>query len=308
MAMIVIVQSFIRVWFFVIPWTAACQASLYITITQSLFKLTSIESVMPSTISSSDSNNNAAAAAAKLLQSCPTLFDPIDSSPPGSPIPGILQARTLEWVAISFSNAEKWKVKVKSLSYVRLLATPWTAAHQGPPSMGFSRQEYWSGCHCLLQVIIANTLIVVSLCLMLLKYFALFTHLVLMIQQWVKYSTLLNSLAKFSVLAKIAGPKCKSKWPHSSMAHLTTRLVSHLRWSHTQWSPLFLLECSPQGLDSLAGCSPLEPVFKGVSEVRGIEKCWAIFNISQHTFFKILEWHNFSTQTDHHRKASRKVF
>ena len=65
--------------------------------------------------------------------------------PPGSPIPGILQARTLEWVAISFSNAGKWKVKVKSLSRVWLFATPWTAAHQAPPSLGFSRQEYWSG-------------------------------------------------------------------------------------------------------------------------------------------------------------------
>ena len=88
---------------------------------------------------------SAAAAAAKSLQSCPTLCDPIDGSPPGSPIPGILQARTLEWVAISFSNAQKWKVKVKSLSRVRLLATPWTEACQAPPSMGFSRQEYWSG-------------------------------------------------------------------------------------------------------------------------------------------------------------------
>ena len=68
------------------------------------------------------------AATAKSLQSCPTLCDPIDGSPPGSPIPGILQARTLEWVAISFSNTWKWKVKVKSLSRVRLLATPWTAA------------------------------------------------------------------------------------------------------------------------------------------------------------------------------------
>ena len=87
----------------------------------------------------------AAAAAAKSLQSCLTLWDPIDGSPPGSPIPGILQARTLEWVAISFSNAWKWKVKVKSLSSVRLLATLWTAAYQAPPSMGFSRQEYWSG-------------------------------------------------------------------------------------------------------------------------------------------------------------------
>ena len=86
-----------------------------------------------------------AAAAAKLLQSCPTLCDPIDGSPPGSPVPGILQARTLEWVAISFSNAWKWKVKVKSLSRVRLVATPWTAAQQAPPPMGFSRQEYWSG-------------------------------------------------------------------------------------------------------------------------------------------------------------------
>ena len=85
------------------------------------------------------------AAAAKSLQSCPTLCDPIDGSPPGSPIPGILQARTLEWVVISFSNAWKWKGKVKSLSRVRLLATPWTAAHQAPRSMGFSRQEYWSG-------------------------------------------------------------------------------------------------------------------------------------------------------------------
>ena len=87
----------------------------------------------------------AAAAAAKLLQSCPTLWDPVDGSPPGSPVPGILQARTLEWVAISFSNAWKWKNKVKLLSRVRLLATPWTAAHQAPPSMGFSRQEFWSG-------------------------------------------------------------------------------------------------------------------------------------------------------------------
>ena len=82
---------------------------------------------------------------AKSLQSCPTLCDPIDGSPPGSAIPGILQARTLEWVAVSFSNAWKWQVKLKSLSRVRLPATPWTAAYQAPPSMGFARQEYWSG-------------------------------------------------------------------------------------------------------------------------------------------------------------------
>ena len=87
----------------------------------------------------------AACVCAKSLQLCPTLCDPIDSSPPGSPVPGILQARTLERVAISFSNAWKWKVKVKLLSRVQLLATPWTAAYQALPPMGFSRQEYWSG-------------------------------------------------------------------------------------------------------------------------------------------------------------------
>ena len=100
--------------------------------------------------------NTAAAAAAKLLQSCLTLCDPIDGSPPGSPaLPGIIQARTLEWVAISFSNAWKWKVKVKSLSRVRLLATPWTAAHQAPSIHGIFQarvlewgaiafsKEYW---------------------------------------------------------------------------------------------------------------------------------------------------------------------
>ena len=91
------------------------------------------------------------AAAAKSLQSCPTLFDPIDGSPPGSPVPGILQARKLEWVAISFSNGWKWKVKGKSLSRVRLSATPWTAAYQAPQSTGFSRQKYWSGVPSLLR-------------------------------------------------------------------------------------------------------------------------------------------------------------
>ena len=88
---------------------------------------------------------SAAAAAAKSLQSCLTLCDPIDGSPPGSPVSGILLARTLEWVTISFSNAWKWKVKEKPLNCVWLFATPWTAVHQAPPSMGFSRQEYWSG-------------------------------------------------------------------------------------------------------------------------------------------------------------------
>ena len=89
--------------------------------------------------------DNAAAAAAKSFQLCPTLYKPIDNSPPGSTIPGILQGRTLEWVAISSSNAWKWKVKVKSLSRVQLFKIPWTEAYHAPPSMGFSRQEYWSG-------------------------------------------------------------------------------------------------------------------------------------------------------------------
>ena len=97
-----------------------------------------------------------AAAAAKSLQSCPTLCDPIDGSAPGSPVPGILQARTLEWVAIAFSNAWKWKVKSESevaqlLSRVRPSATPWTAAFQAPPSVGFSRQQFWSGVPMLTQ-------------------------------------------------------------------------------------------------------------------------------------------------------------
>ena len=89
--------------------------------------------------------NYIVAAAAKSLQSCPTLCDPVDGSLPGSPVPGILQARKLEWVAISFSSVWKWKVTVKSLSHVWLLATPWTAAYQSPPSVGLSRREYWSG-------------------------------------------------------------------------------------------------------------------------------------------------------------------
>ena len=91
-------------------------------------------------------------AAAKSLQSCLTLCDPRDFSPPGFPVPGILQARTLEWVAISFSNAWKWKVKVKLLSRSRLLATPWTAAYQAPLSMDFPGKSTGMGCHCLLQI------------------------------------------------------------------------------------------------------------------------------------------------------------
>ena len=97
------------------------------------------------------------AAAAKSLQSWPTLCDTMDGSPPGSPVPGILQARTLEWVAISFSKAWKWKVKLKSLSRVRPSATPWITAYQAPLSMGFSRQEYWSGNLMLVHIICFHT-------------------------------------------------------------------------------------------------------------------------------------------------------
>ena len=114
------------------------------TITSRTFSLPQKETVHISSHPSFTSNF-LSPAAAKSLQSCPTLCHPIDGSPPGSPVPGILQARTLEWVAISSSNASKWKVKVKSLSPVRPLATSWTAAYQAPPSTGFSRQEYWSG-------------------------------------------------------------------------------------------------------------------------------------------------------------------
>ena len=128
-------------WFF-LPRNQVC-LSIYVGLplipSERFASLWILDIYRPSTISI-----RYAAAAAKSLQSCPTLCDP-DGSPPGAPVPGILQARTLEWVAISFSNAWKWKVKVKPLSHVWLLATPWTAAYQVPPSMGFFRQEDWSG-------------------------------------------------------------------------------------------------------------------------------------------------------------------
>ena len=96
----------------------------------------------------------AAAAAAKSLQSCPTLCNPMDGSPPGSPVPGILQARTLEWVAISFSNAWKWKVKMKSLSRVRLYRP-----HRLQPTRllcprDFPGKSTGVRCHCLLRLVI----------------------------------------------------------------------------------------------------------------------------------------------------------
>ena len=132
-------KSFSCVRLLATPWTAAYQAPLSMG-----FSRQEYWSGLPLPCPYYTANMNHSTAA-KSLQSCPTLCDSTDGSPPGSPVPGILQARTLQWVAISFSSAWKWKVKVKSRSRVRLFATPWTAAHQAPPSMGFFRQEYWSG-------------------------------------------------------------------------------------------------------------------------------------------------------------------
>ena len=148
--LVVIVQSLSHVWLFVTLCAVACQAPLSMGFSRKQYWN---GSPFPSPVDLPDQGSSkymspalagrlfTTAAAAKSLQSCLTLCDPVDGSPTGSPVPGILQARIVEWVAISFSNAWKWKVKVKLLSRVRLLATPWTAAYQAPPSMGFSRQS-----------------------------------------------------------------------------------------------------------------------------------------------------------------------
>ena len=154
------------VWLFEILWTIACQAPLSMGILQARI----LEWVSrPSSRGSSRSRDwiwvfcvsciasvFLPAAAAKSLRSCPTLCNPIDGSPPGSPIPEILQARTLEWVAIAFSNAWKWKVKVKSFSRVRLLATPWTAAHRLLCPWDFPGKSTGVGCHCLLPYLLSH--------------------------------------------------------------------------------------------------------------------------------------------------------
>ena len=130
-------------------WKSSCKLlRVTLLIKEAELKLgnsTSKFQIIPLYIVSTYKKEMDAAAAAKSLQSCPTLCNPIDGSPPGSSVPGILQAIILEWVAIPFSNAWKWKVKVKSLSRVQLFATPWTVAYQALPLMGFSRQEYWNG-------------------------------------------------------------------------------------------------------------------------------------------------------------------
>ena len=156
------VDSLSHVWLFATPWTVVYQAPLSM-----LFSRQEYWSGLPfpsprdlpdpgikprSPTLQADALTYAAAAAAKSLQSCPTLCDPMDGSPPGSPVPEILQPRTLEWVAISFSNAWKWKVKMKSLSHVRLFTTPWTAAYQAPLSMDCPGRSTGVGCHCLLRL------------------------------------------------------------------------------------------------------------------------------------------------------------
>ena len=125
-------QLLSRVWLFVTQWTVAFQAPLSMKFFRQEY-WSRLSFSPPGDLPDPE------------METESPLCDPIDGSPPGSPAPGILQARTLEWVAISFSNAWKWKVKVKSLSRVRLLAIPWTATYQAPPSMRPSRQEYWSG-------------------------------------------------------------------------------------------------------------------------------------------------------------------
>ena len=144
------VHWFWNCWNTVDPWTTWGLGGGYWLVSYGIVHTTYLWFLHIHGSTSVDSANCRSYAAAKSRKSCPTLCDPIDGSLPGSPAPGIFQARTLEWVAISFSNAWKWKVKVKSLSCVRLLVTPWTAAYQATPSMRFSKQEYWSGSHIVL--------------------------------------------------------------------------------------------------------------------------------------------------------------
>ena len=168
--------NWLKVFLFLIFW--GCSSLLSIWLYQFTFPLTMFKDClfsMPSStfISCAFYNNRAAAAAAKSLQSCSSLCHPIDGSPPGFPVPGILQARILEWVAISFSNAWKWKVKVKSLSRVQLFATPWTAANQVPPSMRFSRQEYCRGLPLPSPITILrgrDYILIMSICISLMMY------------------------------------------------------------------------------------------------------------------------------------------
>ena len=149
------------------------------------------------------------------------MCDPIDGSPPGSPVPGILQARALERVSISFSKARKWKVKLKSLSRVRLSATSWTAAHQAPLSMGFSRQEYWSGLPLpslrdVLQHLKMNEV-----------YFFFKLQFGLrkkILQCWACSKATINWI---EALAILMGRACTLELPTSSFSYFDTSFISH---------------------------------------------------------------------------------
>ena len=167
------------------------------------------------------------AAAAKLLQSCPTLCDPIDGSPPGSPVLGILQARTLEWDAISFSSAWKWKVKVKSLSRVLLFAIPWTAAYQAPPSMGFSRQECWSG------VLLPSwTLIIHWFCFSNSFFEAQLTYNIMLIFKYI------TKWFDICIYCKI---KNQQKPAFRSLLHLRLSCVQDLVWAGESRQPFLII-------------------------------------------------------------------
>ena len=200
----------------------------------------------------------AAATAAKSLQSYPTLCDPIDGSPPGSPVPGILQARTLEWVAISFSNAWKWKVK--SLSRVRFFTTPWTAAYQAPPSMGFSRQESWSGLPLPYTNYIVNNYI----------------HLLKIPLIW--YFKCLQKTFKTNRFRKL---KRKVKWKWQSLSPVDSLLP------HGLHSP-----CNSPGQNTRVGsCSLLQGIFPTQGWNPGLPLWrWIIYQLSQQRSPRILEW------------------
>ena len=180
-------------------------------------------------------------AAAKSLQSCPTLCDPTDGSPPGSTVPGILQARTLEWVAIAFSSSRKWKVKVKSLSCVRLLATPWTAAYQAPPSVGFSRQECWRGCHRLLRVLcIRHFLSPLSTLIHCSLYMYVYTSLVA--------SSFLSLILKISQLPQktllISGSNFKESLHFEIICLGYTNFVGPILKVNTRWQHSYIVQFS----------------------------------------------------------------
>ena len=172
---------------------------------------------------------------AKSLQSCPTLCNPIDGSPPGSAIPGILQARILEWVAISFSNAWKRKVKVKSLSHVWLLATPWTAAYQAPLSMDFPGKSTGVGCHYLLQCVCVYIYIYICVCVCMCIYIFIYIYKV--------YKTLEFTLI---TLFSWSLPLTLTSW------HMSEEKIDCYRGYECVCAQLYpilceLMDCSPPG-------------------------------------------------------------